>query len=63
MEHRVTVLEVKVEDLRSDNQLILDELRAIQSQLERYKGAWGAIVMIGGAVAAAITLGLKFIGK
>lgn len=63
MERRVSKLEVKVDDLRSDNELILKQLAAISEQLARYKGFWGAFVMITGALAAAVTLGLKYFGK
>lgn len=63
MEQRVSKLEVKVDDLRSDNERILAQLGEISEQLARYKGFWGALVMITGALAAAITLGLKYFGK
>ena len=63
MEQRVTVLEVKVDQLNSQQAAILSELKLVNEQLARYKGAWGAIVMIGGALAAALTLGLKYFGK
>ena len=63
MSARVAVLEVKVEDIRADNEQILRQLGEISEQLARYKGFWGALVMITGALGAAITIGLKYFGK
>lgn len=63
MEKRVSQLEVKVDDLRADNEKILDQLTQISEQLARYKGFWGALVMITGALGAAVTIGLKYFGK
>ena len=62
MEKRVTTLEVEVKHLREDNQVIMLQQKQIIEQLNRYKGAWGAIVMIGAACVAAVTLGFKYIG-
>lgn len=63
MEKRVTTLEVKVDQLGMSQAEILQELKLVNEQLARYKGAWGAIVMIGGALLAAGTLALKYFGK
>jgi len=63
MSARVTVLEVKVEDIRADNEKILNQLGEISEQLAQYKGFWGALVMITGALGAAVTIGLKYFGK
>lgn len=62
MEKRVTVLEVEVKHLREDMATIMTQQKELISQLNRYKGAWGAIVMIGAALVAALTLGLKYFG-
>ena len=63
MERRVTTLEVKVDQLTASQNEILTELKLVNEQLARYKGAWGAIVMIGGALMAAGALALKYFGK
>lgn len=63
MEHRVTTLEVQVNQLSVSQAEILKELKLVNEQLARYKGAWGAVVMIAGAVMAAGALALKYVGK
>ena len=60
MERRVTVLEVEVAHLTECQQELLQEVKAMREDLARYRGAWGAIVMIGAALVTAGSLALKF---
>ncbi len=63
MERRVTVLETDMKHMQADMKYLITEVKALNESLARYRGAWGAVVMIGGALVAAVTLGFKYLGK
>lgn len=60
VEHRVTVLETKIEHMETDLNELVREVRTLNESLARYKGAWGAVVMVFTALAAAGGLLLKY---
>lgn len=60
MEARVVKVETKIERLEADMQELVKEVRELNQSLARYRGAWGAVVMIGAAVTTAVGLAVKF---
>jgi uncharacterized coiled-coil protein SlyX len=60
VEHRVTVLETKIEHMEQDLAEIMREVKALNQSLARYKGAWGAVVMVFTALAATGTMLIKY---
>ncbi len=52
---RIAILETKVDALTSDMVSIQRTLDTIENSLSRNKGFWGAVVLIGSAVWAAVT--------
>ena len=63
MERRVTVLETDMKHMQADMSTLISKVDELNQSLARYRGAWGAVVMIGGALVAAVTLGFKYFGK
>lgn len=60
VDQRVTVLETKVDHVERDLDELIREVRKLNESLARYKGAWGAIVMVFTALAAAAGLAIKY---
>jgi len=60
MEQRVTVLETEVKHMQEDLSELIKEVKELNQSLARYRGAWGAVVMIGAALATAGALAIKF---
>lgn len=59
VQERVTRLETQVESMDRKLETITNSLDAISKDLAKYKGAWGMLVMIGGAVVSAVTVWTK----
>ncbi len=51
---RIAVLETKVDSLSADMTSIQAQLQSISEGLSRNKGFWGAVVLIGSAIWAAV---------
>jgi hypothetical protein len=49
--------------MQADMSTLISKVDELNQSLARYRGAWGAVVMIGGALVAAVTLGFKYFGK
>lgn len=51
---RITRLETLMEAQLETNKAVAEGISSIQTSLTKYKGFWGAITLIGGAIAALI---------
>jgi uncharacterized coiled-coil protein SlyX len=60
MEHRVTKLETDMEHMSHSIDKLSSEVTELTRALERYRGAWGMLLMIGTAITGALTLFFKF---
>lgn len=59
VQERVTRLETKVELIDAKLNKITNSLDMIGADLNKYKGAWGMLLMVGGAMMAAFTAWTK----
>jgi ABC-type antimicrobial peptide transport system permease subunit len=53
---RIVVLEVEMQELKSDNKEILATLKEMHGELTKYKGFLGGIAFVGSCVIVAFTL-------
>lgn len=60
VDQRVTVLETKVDHMERDLEELLREVKELNNSLARYRGAWGAVVMVFTALATAAALAIKY---
>jgi uncharacterized coiled-coil protein SlyX len=60
MEHRVTKLETDVSHIASAVDSLTEQVTELNESLARYRGAWGMLLMIGGALVTGVTVWFKF---
>ena len=60
MEHRLTKLEVDMEHTAKSIDALSVQVTELNESLARYRGAWGMLVMMGGAIAAAIAIWVEY---
>lgn len=59
MEQRVTRLETNMEHMAHSIDELSKQVTELNESLARYKGAWGMLVMVGGALVGAVTIWLR----
>ena len=60
MEHRVTKLETDMSHIAQSVDSLTEQVTELNESLARYRGAWGMLLMIGGALVTGITVWFKF---
>jgi hypothetical protein len=60
VEYRVTRLEAKVDGLEDKLDAVGQQLSDLNAAMNRYRGAWGMFVMIGSALATAVSMWFKW---
>jgi uncharacterized coiled-coil protein SlyX len=60
MENRVTKLETDMDHMTKSLDSLVEQVTELNESLARYRGAWGMLLMIGGAIVTGITVWFKF---
>ena len=59
-EHRLTRLESESVHNAKAIELLTIQVTELNESLARYRGAWGMLIMIGGALAAAVAIWVEY---
>lgn len=61
MEQRVTRLEVDMEHNTEALNKLTEQVTELNESLNKYRGAWGMLLMVGAALTAAVTIWFEYL--
>jgi uncharacterized coiled-coil protein SlyX len=61
MEHRLTILETEHAQNVKAIEALTVQVTELNESLNKYRGAWGMLLMVGAAITAAVTIWLEYL--